>query len=319
MENIEYTYIIGEMRNLIGLRFEKIQKTGEEEISIKVGKEKIVIELGKRMNISYFLKEGENEKGFIEKIRKELGRTRLDNIYQHNNDRIIVFEFSNEKKYLFIFEMFGKGNAILVCNNIILACKKNESWSDRKIKVNEEYKFPKTNIVDDIREAISEKYIISSMMRLAFGKKYSKEILQKCNINEKTPGNSLTKNDIEKINVEIKKLKENLIPHGFYENDKIVGFGLANFAEFQKCTAKKFDSLSRVIDEYYKNFSEIETESEKTKKLQKRLIEQENQLLEFSKEEQEQRNIGDKIYENYEKLEEFIKKERGKPKIEIEL
>ncbi|MFA5050179.1 MAG: NFACT family protein [Candidatus Micrarchaeia archaeon] len=319
MENMEYCYVIGEIEKLLGLRFEKIQTTREGEFSLKIGKERITIDLGKRMNISYTIKEGELGKGFIEKIRKELRGTRFVSIYQHNMDRIIVLEFEGIKKYFLILEMFGKGNMILVCDEKILACYKNESWADRKIRINERYIFPKSNIAENLNEIISEKYIISSMMRLPLGKKYSREILLRCKIDEKAPGNSLANGQMEKIEKEIEKIKSGLKPYGFYRNGKICGFGLAKLGEFKDLEAKEFEAFSKVIDEYYINFVETETESEATKKIKKRLVEQKKQLNEFLEDEKKYREIGDKIYENYPKIEELIKKERGKPKIEIEL
>lgn len=298
MENIEYWFMLKELEELIGKRFEKMQEVKEEKFILKIGKERVVVELGKRMNIAFRIEEGSSENGFVKKTRKELKGFILRKIYQKNMDRIIVFEFEGkEGKKELIFEMFAKGNAVLVSEGTIIGVYKKESWSDREIKLRETYKFPKSNIVGNLREALSEKYIISSMMRLPLGKVYAKEVLRKLDIDEKTPGNKLKKEDIEKIEKEIEKLKNNFVPIGLSENPE------------------KFKSLSEMIDEYYSR--EVEEKSQRILKLENRLEEQEKQLEELGKKENEYREIGDKIYEKYSEIEEILKKEKGKKEIEI--
>lgn len=310
MENIEYAYVLAEIKGLVGNSFEKMSEIEKGKLQMKIGKERITIELGKRMNISHYINEGDSDHPFIQKLRKELKGARLTKIEQKEKDRVIVFYFEREEEKLLIFEMFGEGNSILVSQGKTLACYKNESWSDREVKAGIEYKFPKSNIVEKLKDAISEKYIISAMLRLPLGKKYAKEILSKVGIEEKKPGNELSKKEIGEIEQEIEKIKKEFSPIGFYSKEGIVDYGLISFKEyeFKEFEKKEFESLSKAVDEFYHSNVEKVGKSKKLEKLEKRLEDQLKTLEEIKIKEEEYKKLGDRIYEKYSEIEEIIKK-----------
>jgi len=310
MENIEYSYVLSEMVNLVGKGFEKISEIEKGKLQMKIGKERITIELGKRMNIAYYLEEGDTDHPFVQKARKELKGARLEKIEQRNKDRVIVFYFEREGEKLLIFEMFGEGNVILASNGKTIACYKNESWSDREVKAGVEYKFPKSNIVEKLADAISEKYIISAMLRLPLGKKYAKEILKRVGIEERKPGNELSKGEIENIEKEIEKIKKEFSPIGFYSKEGLVEYGLIEFEEYSpiEFEKKKFENLNRAIDEFYHSGVSKSEKSKKLEKLEKRLEDQLKAREEIRIKEEEYKTIGDRIYEKYSEIEEIIKK-----------
>ncbi len=310
MENIEYAYVLAEMKGLVGNSFEKISEIEKGKLQMKIGKERITIELGKRMNIAYYINEGDTDHPFVQKVRKELKGARLTKIEQKEKDRVIAFYFEREGEKLLIFEMFGDGNSILVSQGKTLACYGNESWSDREVKAGREYKFPKSNIVENLKDAISEKYVISAMLRLPLGKKYAKEILNRVGIEEKKPGNELSKGEIGEIEQEIEKIRKEFSPIGFYSKEGIVDYGLVLFKEYssEEFEKRKFESLCRAIDEFYHSSVEKIGKSKKLEKLEKRLEEQLKALEEIKIKEEEYRKLGDRIYEKYSEIEEIIKK-----------
>ena len=327
MNNIEYAFVIKELAQLIGKHFENVYSVDENRLRIKIGGKDIICEPGKRIHITRYVEDSCELSGFAKNLRKELENARLKDVYQYNNDRVIVFDFNNKK---LIFEMFADGNAILVEENTIVAALRNEEWTDRKIARGEQYKFPKSNIKDSVTDAIktaSEKYVIVALMQLPLGKEYALEVLSKCNIEEKKRASSLTQEEISHIQKEYEKLKSAASAYAFYEEEKIIDFGLMKFSKYKKFSQKflgivnensssnlqyneKFQTkecktLSEAIDEFY--FIHKEEKNEKIEKLKRRLEEQEKRLVQLKQEENEKKKTGDYIYENYENIEKILK------------
>jgi predicted ribosome quality control (RQC) complex YloA/Tae2 family protein len=191
---------------------------------------------------------------------------------------------------------------------------REESWSDREIKRKREYKPPKQSVIENLSDAISDKYIISSLMKLPLGKEYAIEILGQCKIDEKTPGGELNKKQIEAIEQNIESMLASMKPYLFVEQKKPIGFGLFPFSEYSD--TEQTDSLSSAIDNYYWENKEITIP--KMDKLERRLAEQEERLIDLEKQEKQHKEMGDLIYSNYENLDKLIELGKTHPLDELE-
>lgn len=301
MTNLEYRRIVDELRSLIGKHFSKIWKFGTY-YRIKIGDADIICEPGVRLHITSYLEaEGEID-GFCQKLRKELDNAKLVSVEQVNNDRVVVLKFYGSDLYL---EMFGKGNMILVRDGKAVAAMKIETWADRVIKPRVEYSVPRSTVVTDLSDALSEKYIIACMMKLPIGKQYAQEILHKLGIDEKTQGTSLGKSEIGKVESEIKQMLLSANPMVFYDNGVPVDFGLTSFSVYSGNEHVGFGNLSQAADEFY--FKSRRDENPELEKLEKRLEKQKERLQELKREEKEAREAGDFIYKNFHEIDGVLK------------
>ena len=319
LTSLEYSFLLNELKKIFGKYFTKVYQVAENKFRFKFGDIEITCEPGVRLNISKYIEQGEGEaKGFVRAIREELENKRVKDVYQQNKDRIIVIEFEREELKL-IFEMFGKGNIILVKGEETIAAMKEEEWSDRVIKKGEKYNFPKSNVAENIETVISEKYIIVSMMQLPLGKEYAKEALIRCSIDEKKQGSKLTNDEIKCIEKEIHEIVKSAKPYGFYENKELVNYGLTEFKAYEALEKKEFETFSELLEEYY--MKQREDRNEELEKLQFRLDEQTKKLEEMKNEETEYKKIGDYLYENYEEIEKILNtaKESNSDEIETKL
>jgi len=298
MSALEYSSIIGELRPVIGKHFDRIRKLGEKTYRMRIGSIEILCELGVRMHATRYLEEGQEADKFAEKLSKELDNARLLAVEQINNDRIISFVFDRGS---LIFEMFGKGNAILVRDGKTVCAHSYESWSDREIKVGSLYKPPKTMPLETFEP--TDKYIIVSLMRLPLGKQYALEALARAGIDEKKPGDKLTKEELAKLERAISDIKKDVKPLAFYDKGKVVDFALAPFSAYKSLESKAFMSLSEAADEYYAN---AEQPDPRLEKLLGRLEKQKERLAELKNEEHENKARGDLIYARYAEVEQAI-------------
>lgn len=298
MSNLEYSFIVKELSSLLGKHFSKIRKMNEDTYRMKIGNIEILCQLGVRIHKTKYIEEPEPHDKFVQKLEKELVNAKLLSIEQLNNDRIISFNFD---KGNLVFEMFGKGNIILLKDEKIICAYKNEKWADREIKVGLGYSPPKKPS-DEIE--VSDRYIIVSLTKLPLGKEYALEVLARLGIDEKTPGNKLNTEQLSKLEKEIEKIKKSCQPCMFIQDGRPFDFSLTELSSYSTHESKKFQSLSEAIDEFY---YAREAPNEQLEKLKKRLEKQKERLESLKGEEKENRQKGDLIYENYSKVEESIK------------
>lgn len=311
MNNLEYFFIISELSaDLLNKHFSRIRKLGDGIYRMKIGNKEIICELGVRLHVTKYIAEPEEPDKFVQKVSKELDNAKLLSLEQINKDRIVSFNFNKGK---LIFEMFGKGNGILVPEKEIACAVKYESWAGREIKPGEVYKPPGTKPIDEIQ--LSDKYIIVSLMKLPLGKEYALEALERSGISEKMPGSSLSETEISRIEKEIAAIKESAKPYVFLEEGKPITFSLSKLSKYSTLECKTASTLSEAIDDYYAG---LEQPSPELDKFLRRLEKQQEQLQSLLNKEKENKGKGDFIYEKYAEVEEILDLARASKYEEIE-
>ncbi len=309
---LEYGYLVKELQYLVGKRFTKIAKV-ESGYKMKIGDADLVCRPGIRIYATKYIEEAGEADAFVEKARKELKGKILKGIEQINRDRVLMFDFGELRLY---FEMFAKGNLVLVKNGKTLAALRYEQWRDREIKTNREYKTPEPP-PEEIDEIISGNYIIVSLLKLPLGRLYVEELLARTGIEEKTQGITLSEKQVADLKKKLEELKNEFRPYVFYENEKPADFGLVKFSKYSELEAREFKTLSEAADEFYWN---VPTEKKDTvlEKLEARLEKQEEYLEKLRADEKEFREKGDFIYANYQKVEKILETAKNSRPDEIE-
>ena len=303
---MEYAAVVSELQPLVGKRFDRIRRLPAGVYRLKIADAEIVIEPGVRLHKTKYVEENESPDQFVQKATAELENSRLLSLKQVNNDRIVEFEFG---QFIVVFEMFGKGNCVLIREGQTVAAMKEESWTGREIRKGRPYNHPKSNFAASFRDALSDKYVIIALLRLPLGKEYAQEILSRCKIPEKTPGIELTGKQIECIEDEFSAVQSAQKPHVFYDKGKPIDFGLLHFSKYKDAETKDFASLNEALDEFYW-LAEREKQNPGLEKLERRLVEQENRMRELEKEEDEMKKAGDYVYEHYDEIEKILKESK---------
>ena len=305
MSNLEYSFIVSELQPLVGKHFDKIRKV-PLGYRFRIGDVNLFVQPGIRLHRTVYIEETETEDKFVQKTNAELDNARLLSIRQINNDRIIGFSFD---KGDLIFEMFGKGNCILVKDGKTVVAMKEESWSDREIKRGVEYKPPKPSTVASLSDALTDRYVIIALLKLPLGKEYAQEVLSRSGIDEKTPGNKLTDQQIESIEREMKKLTDEAKPVIFLKGSKPVEFGLTHFSSKKDFEKKETACLNEAADLFYWENKGIDRSS--VEKLERRLSEQKERMEELEREETGLKAAGDYIYAHYDEIDKIISESRS--------
>ncbi len=308
---LEYNYLVKELQYLVGKRFTKIARV-KSGYKMKIGDADLSCRPGIGLYVTKYIEEAEEADAFVEKTRKELKGKIVRGIEQINRDRVLMFDFGECKLY---FEMFAKGNIILVKDGKTISALRYERWKDREIKTNKGYKTPEAP-PKNIEDVISGNYIIVSLLKLPIGRLYVEELLARTGIDEKRAGNTLSDEQISNLKETLEKMKAEFMPYLFYEDEKPLDFGLLKFSKYTNLETRDFKTLSAAADEFY--FKQPMIEKTETEKLKKRLEKQEEYLRQLREEEKKLKETGDFIYANYDKMEKILETARNSKLDEIE-
>ncbi|MEM4554477.1 MAG: NFACT family protein [Candidatus Anstonellaceae archaeon] len=142
MSSADLHFVLAELSFLQGKHIGKIRKTQDGIFLFKIGSQELLFEPPVRLHLTMQAFQAQpSPDGFVAFLRKRLEGKKVDRIWQHESDRIVLLK---SEEQMLIFELFRKGNLILAdSNNCILACLRNDDAGGRKIAKGEKYSFPK--------------------------------------------------------------------------------------------------------------------------------------------------------------------------------
>ena len=143
MSGVDLHFAVAELAPLQGKRIAKIRKTAQGIYLFKIGASEILFEPGVRLHLTMqLLKATGSPDGFVSYLRKKLEGKTAARIEQHGNDRIVEIEAKSKERL--VFELFRKGNIILVLEDgTVDACLVKDEAGGRKIAKGRAYEYPK--------------------------------------------------------------------------------------------------------------------------------------------------------------------------------
>jgi len=269
------------------------------------------VEIGKRLNITeYSIKAPEKPSQLSILLRKHLENKRLEKIEQHGFDRVVVLDFSD---YTLVMEFFSNGNMLLIDDKgkIILTFR-HEEWKDRKLDRGETYLFPKGGLnpykigLSEFKEIFAEKDAVRSLAKsLSFGGDYAEEICLLAGVEKNKEPSEKDKENLYKAMEKMLNTRTEPV----MQDNRLFPFPLSRYP-----VQKRYKTMNAAVDEFYLT----KPESQKLKKLRKRLEEQAKAMDRFEKEAQENKQKGDLIYSHYQDIEKVLGKKKGKFTLELD-
>ncbi len=151
LSSFDLRALVAEWQELVGGYLDKAYQR-EDEVIFRVnlpGRDRV--ELYSKSGTWLCLHEVEDKPetppAFAQTLRRLLDNARITAVEQRGFDRIAVFrvEHSGETLQL-IFELFGKGNLIVVRRDTTLACLSPQTYKDRVVRPDEPYAFPPAGV-----------------------------------------------------------------------------------------------------------------------------------------------------------------------------
>jgi len=257
---LDLHYFIGKLQGFAGGKIDQIYCPSKRELILQmhlpgVGKKLLFIRVPDAIWVADAKPEIEKLSGFCRTLRKYLGNARLREVKQLGFERIIEFIFEKEKKYSLVFEMFSKGNIILVQNKKIIAAVEFQKWAARTIRPKEEYKWPVkefnflelklTDLKQMLAKTSKESVVKALAIELGLGGVYSEEACAIAGIDKNKKPDSLDADEIKKLFNAFSELRKKKVG-----DDILYRFGPGKeVSAIEKRYLKKLEEIERIIAE----------------------------------------------------------------------
>jgi len=151
LSSFDLRALVAEWQDLVGGHVDKAYQRGDEvilRINAPVrGKAELFYKAGRWLCVHEVETKPETPPPFAQTLRRLLDNARVRGIEQRGFDRIAVFhlERSGESNDL-VFEVFGKGNLVVVKGATIAAVLFPQTFKDRSVQLGEPYRFPEAGL-----------------------------------------------------------------------------------------------------------------------------------------------------------------------------
>lgn len=303
LSSFDILVLVDELQTLLGGHLDKVYQD-DDEFLFKVnlrggGKAELFLRVGKWLCLKGEEEKPETPPPLAQTLRKHLDNARIATIEQRGFDRVVVIEFERGKGYRLIFELFGKGNLILVEGDDIIACYSHQSFRDRDINVGSEYKFPPAGVnpLDLDREAFrsilkqSKGQVVKVLAGvLNLGGLYAEELCLRAQVAKDTRVQGLKEGDLDALYTALNNLiasaQQDRRPAIVKEPEgpiDVVPIELQRYADLER---DEFPTFSDALSRYLLTVSEEVTEASETVEKLRRRAEQQEAALRMLREEE---------------------------------
>ena len=300
--------LVREWQPLVGSRLDQFGRPDSNKLILKLrnrdlGTIRLVLDLdGWAYLTKSSLSTESNQGAFVNQVRSQIKKSRLEAIEQLNGDRIISFIFSRrDEKTKLIFEFFHKGNAILCDGDDIVMVMRQQKFRHRNLVPKEKYISPPgfNPFISEFRGY--EEKLLKSDRNLAasltidcnLGGELANLI---CHNLDLDPNSKISKMQIEVIFEEINKvLNDKIEPTIFLDGDgknlTVSSYNLSNLTK-----GPKFPTLDLAIESYINQIAVPEKIVKNKDDV--RITKQREAIDKYLEEAKEFRRIGDLIFSN---------------------
>ncbi|MCX8176130.1 MAG: ribosome rescue protein RqcH [Candidatus Bathyarchaeota archaeon] len=325
LTSFDVSVLCSELKNeLKGYYIENIYHPEHLSILLRLNKpisteKHLLVEAGRRIHLtSYAIKKPSKPSTFCSSLRKYLINGIVKDVEQPNFERIIIFHIvKGSNKFKLVFELFSKGNIILVDGEEkILHALTYRKMKDRSIIPREHFKLPPSSSLnpenlyaDELFKHLtgSKGEVVRVLTRLlGVGGVYIEEILKLASIQKNLDCSLLGIEDFKRIHKALMILLEKrneLHPCIVYSSGEPIDFLPFPLSIYDEYEFKFYPTFNEVLDEYFTGLTLKEQKIRKKEVFLSQLNEQkrilEEQVEKLKKVEAEAENckkIGDHIF-----------------------
>ncbi len=322
MESLEIAATVRGSQDIIGGFVQKVYQLSDDEILFRLhvpkeGKKLLWFKLGRGL----FLTDRDIEtpmtpSHYIMLLRKYLGNARITTVKQHEFDRVVVMELQGRQPLKLIFEVFGKGNLVLVGPKHILLPLRSETWKHRTLKEGENYLYPPSRRMpfdlerDDIEDILknSKADLVRTLaVEFNLGGKYAEEVCTRMGVDKNIRDHvTLTESVYHTLQTMKKAVyTDPLEPMLIISKGSVVDAVPFHLNIYDNEESKEMESYHKALDLAF-----IESDDDKGErapsKIERRLARQKSSIENMSNKVEESMMTADLIYQNYTECEKLL-------------
>ncbi|MGQ9719313.1 MAG: ribosome rescue protein RqcH [Nitrososphaerales archaeon] len=273
LSSIDLKHIVGRLNEILtGYYVSNVYQIDDDTVLLKLhhsekAEKSLVVSAGKGLWLTKYSVKPRESLGIASALRKRLARARLVGIEQPEGERIVILDMNvSEGSLKLIGEFFGEGNIVLTDGNgLILSALKKLRVRHREISMGNKYTLPPLrglNIgslsIEDMLPLLDLNLEASKWLgrNLALSKKYIEEILARAEVDPKTKGTSLKKENVERIYMKTKEVvslaeAQDVMPMLILEDGHLVDATPFEFLSYQGKESRVCLSYLDALDDIF--------------------------------------------------------------------
>ncbi|MDH3364675.1 MAG: ribosome rescue protein RqcH [Thermoplasmata archaeon] len=316
--------IVRELQTYIDWRVDKIYQPNNRHIVISIkspgeGKAFLHFRVGEWLYVS---KEGQDmpqhPSDFAMMLRKRVTNCRVAGIEQQGFDRIVVVRLEKDDVHQLVLELFGKGNAILVKDGMIVQPLTSRTWRHRDVKAKREFEFPppvpdpSSMPLEDLLDILkgSESDVLRTLAtKLNLGGTYSEEICERAHVDRERPAQDISKEEAMELMAAVNEIIEDIRSEnrGYVvtKEGELVDAVPLRMAIYDGYEHREFEAFSECVRNYVESIPEsVKTVDKKANqgeldRLKRKLAQQEEAALDLQREWKKAQAEGDAVFVSY--------------------
>lgn len=315
--------LVAEFQDLVGGFVDKVYQTGDE-IMIRLnlpgrGRAELYCRAGKWLCLHEVPAKPESPTPFATVLRKSLDNARILKVEQHGFDRVVTFTLDRSGEAQLVFELFGKGNVVLVREGNTMAALHTLSFKSREVKPGKAYGFPPvgTNPLELDRETFHStvrgaKGPIVKVLAgpLNLGGTYAEELCLRGGLDKSRATKDLTATELDALytalNNVVAAVEQDRQPAVIVENGQAIDATPIELLQHAGKERRRFGSFNEALSSYLREAPAAEAVDPATAKLQRRIEQQEETLRTLRSEEARLGALAVFLYGHFQVLSELL-------------
>ena len=255
---------------------------------------------------------------FAMMLRKRITNCRIASVEQQGFDRIVIITLEKEDRYQLVFELFSKGNVILVKDGVIVQPLTSRAWRHREVKARRRFEFPPpirdpaTMPRDELWRVLnsSDSDVVRTLAtKLNLGGAYSEEACERANVARSRPAAGMSPDESERLlgamNAVAEDIRTEQRGYIITKNGQPVDAVPLRMAVYDDYEQEQFDRFTECIEEYVSRIPKQRVSAEESpgrgefERLERKLAQQERAMLTLQQEALEAQAAGDSMFAAY--------------------
>jgi predicted ribosome quality control (RQC) complex YloA/Tae2 family protein len=324
LSSFDITAVVADLQTVVGGFLDKVYHPAREHLVLSVrtpgeGRTFIHFVAGRWLYASKGAGDMPQEpSSFARMLRKHLSNSKIVGASQQGFDRIAVLTFEKGERHDLILELFGKGNAVLVKEGVIVQPLTTHTWKHRDVRARKPFSFPPpipdplTLPLDDLaaifRDSDSD-IVRTCATKLNIGGRYSEEICQRAGLERDLLAKDVGSEGLAKLIDTVRELIEEVRASRYglivSRDDELVDVVPSKLVVYKDFVTEEFPSFSEAVENYVTRMpasskrADAQPGDQELERLRRTLAQQEEAVLSLERGSLEAQKTGDSLFANY--------------------
>ena len=268
LSSFDLRALVAEWQDLVGGHVDKAYQH-EDEVILRInvparGKVELFYQAGRWLCLHEVENKPESPPPFAQSLRRLLDNARIQGVEQRGFDRIAVFRLDRGGEPIdLIFEVFGKGNIVVVKKDAIAAARFPQTFKDRAVQVGERYHFPEAGVdpleldrgafANVIRNAKGQVVrVLASVLNL--GGPYAEEICLRADVEKQTKVRELSDAQVDGLYTALNNLAvavdQERRPRVVLQSGRAIDATPIELAQYREFDAREFPTFNEALSHF---------------------------------------------------------------------